>query len=398
MVTSKLDLKAGRCFALILSVAGLLFASGGPARAAGEPIVIGATSSQTGPFAVDADYNLNGMKLAVSEANAKGGWLGRKIDLKIYDDQSNLGTAVRLYTRLITEDKVALLVGPYSSAITNAVAPLFNKYHYAVVEPEASMPGIYVPGNEWNFQGQSSSQRYLDALLPMAKAAGAKTVAVLGLKSAFSLVCYEDRIAQAEKLGMKVVYRTTFSLPEPDFNSMALAIKNAHPDIVIGCTYFPDAVGIVKALHAQGFAPTYLAETVGPVEASFLQALGPLANRVISNTGWWPTFKTPGNKAFVEHYQATFHGMPDYHAASGYAAIQALGAAVKGTRSLDQGKIRDWLLHNSVETVMGPFKVDANGLALGFGQELVQYQGGKLKLLTPPSLQEAKLVTPYTGE
>ena len=398
MVSRKVESKAGRRLALVLAVAGLLFASGGPAQAAGEPIVIGATSSQTGAFAVDADYNLNGMKLAIDEANAKGGWLGRKIDLKIYDDQSNLGTAVRLYTRLITEDKVALLVGPYSSGITNAVAPLFNKYHYAVIEPEASMPGIYVPGNQWNFQGQASSQRYLDALLPMAKQAGAKTVAVLGLKSAFSLVCYEERVAQAEKLGMQVVYKTTFSLPEPDFNSMALAIKNAHPDVVIGCTYFPDAVGIVKALHAQGFAPTYLAETVGPVEASFLQALGPLANRVISNTGWWPSFKTPGNKEFVEHYKATFNGMPDYHAASGYAAIQVLGAAVAATHSLDQAKIRDWWLHNSMETITGTFKVDANGLALGFGQELVQYQGGQLKLLTPPSLAEGKLLTPYTGQ
>ena len=77
------------------------------------------------------------------------------------------------------------------------------------------MPGIYVPGNEWNFQGIASSERYLEPVLPAAKQAGAKTVAMLGLKSAFSLACYDARIAQAEKLGMTVVYRTTYSLPEP---------------------------------------------------------------------------------------------------------------------------------------------------------------------------------------
>lgn len=391
------DLRALGRASLFSATIALLVTIGGGAQATGAPIVIGATSSETGPFAVDADYNLNGLKLGVAQANAHGGWLGRKVELKVYDDQSKPGTAVRLYTRLITEDNAALLVGPYSSGITNAVAPLFNKYHYAVVEPEASMPGIYVPGNKWNFQGIASSLRYLDTLLPIAKRGGAKTVAVLGLKSAFSLVCYHARIAQAEKLGMKVVYRTTYSLPAPDFNSMALAIKNAHPDVVVGCTYFPDAVGIAKALHAQGYAPRYFAETIGPVEASFLKAVGPVANRIISNTGWWYNFKTPGNRAFVEHYKAMFHGMPDYHAASGYAAIQVLGAAVKATHSLDQNKIRNWLLHHTVETVQGQFKVDANGLAMGYQQTLVQVQDGTLKLVSPPSLAQAKLLVPYTG-
>lgn len=383
--------------ALLSAAVALLVTGGAAARAAGAPIVVGATSSETGPFAVDADYNLNGMKLGVAQANAHGGWLGRKVELKVYDDQSKAGTAVRLYTRLITDDHASLLVGPYSSGITNAVAPLFNKYHYAVVEPEASMPGIYVPGNKWNFQGIASSLRYLNTLLPIAKRGGAKTVAVLGLKSAFSLVCYHSRIEQAERLGMKVVYRTTYSLPAPDFNSMALAIKNARPDVVIGCTYFPDAVGIAKALHAQGYAPRYFAETIGPVEASFLKAVGPVANRIISNTGWWYNFKTRGNRAFVAHYKAMFHGMPDYHAASGYSAIQVLGAAVKATRSLDQEKIRHWLLHHEVATVQGPFKVNANGLALGYQQTLVQVQNGVLKLVSPPSLAQAKLLVPYTG-
>ena len=382
----------------LVRAAALSILCGGAAYAAQGPIVIGATSSQTGAFAVDADYNLNGMKLAVAEANEHGGWLGRKIELKVYDDQSKPGTAVRLYTRLLTEDKASLLVGPYSSGITNAVAPLFNKYQYAVVEPEASMPGIYVPGNKWNFQGIASSERYLNMVLPTAVHAGAKTVAVLGLKSAFSLVCYEARIAQAEKLGMKVVYKATYSLPEPDFNSMALAIKNAQPDVVIGCTYFPDSVGIAKALHAQGFAPKYFAETIGPVEASFLQAVGPLANGIISSTGWWHNFKTRGNHEFVTHYETMFHGAPDYHSASGYAAVQVLGAAVKATHSLDQEKLRTWLLHHKVDTVQGTFKVDSNGLALGYESELVQIQNGELKLITPAHLAEAKLAVPYTGQ
>jgi branched-chain amino acid transport system substrate-binding protein len=383
---------------LLVPFACLLLAPGAPAHAAGGPIVIGTSISKTGPLAEDADYQIKGLELAVADANAKGGWLGRKVELKLYDDKSEAGTGVRLYTRLITQDKVDLLIGPYSSGITQAVAPLINKYHFATVEPGASLPDIYVPGNHWNIQGTASSLSYLEPLMPLAqKTYGAKTVAILGLKSAFSLACYNARLEQAKKLGLQVVYQTTYSLPQPDFASIALAIKNANPDVVIGCTYYPDAVGIAQALHSQGFAPKLLAETIGPVEAAFVKALGPVANGIIANTGWWYNFKTPDNAGFIARYKAKFNEEPDYHAASGYAAVEVLGAAVEHTRSLDQTKLRDWLLHNEVPTIQGTFKVDPNGLSIGYGQDMVQVQNGDIKLVWPDDLAQAKLIEPYPG-
>jgi len=365
--------------------------------ASAAPILIGATSSKTGPFSAEAGENLKGEMLAVKQANANGGWLGRKLQLKVYDDESKPGTAVRLYTRLITQDRADLLVGPYSSAIGQAVAPLFNKYHYAVIQPEASAPSIFEAGNKWNFQGISSSLQYLDKLLPEAKQNGAKTVAVLALKSAFSLACYHARMDQAKKLGMRIVYSTSYSLQGADYDSMALAIKNAHPDVVIGCTYYPDAVGIVQALHAQGYAPKYLAETVGPTSTAYVKALGQLANRVVSNTGWWASYKTPGNDKFVAAYKKAYNAVPTYHAASGYSAVQVLGKAVQATKSVDQLKLQQWLFHHTVNTVAGVFKVDNNGASLGYEQQLVQIQDKKLQLLTPPKIAESKLQAPYTG-
>jgi branched-chain amino acid transport system substrate-binding protein len=385
-----------RAAGVILPAVALVVGSGLSAAAA-PPIVIGGTVSETGAFAEDAEYQVKGMQLAVADANEHGGWLGRKIEFKVYDDKSNAGTAVLLYTRLITDDHVDLLVGPYSSGITQAVAPLINKYGMATIEPGASMPGIYVKGNTWNFQGTASSSTYLDELLPLAKRDGAKTVAVLALKSAFTLACSKARIDQAKQLGMKVVYQTTYSLPSPDFGAMALAIKQAHPDVVIGCTYFPDAVGIAKGLHDQGFAPKFLAETVGTVEAAFAQALGPLADGIIGNTSWWPDFETPASTGIVARYKVMFHQEPDYHAITGYAAIEVLGDAVKGTGSLDQAKLANWLRDHSVKTALGTFKVDANGLSVGYGQYLAQWQNDALKLITPTKYSQAKLLVPYPG-
>jgi branched-chain amino acid transport system substrate-binding protein len=176
------------------ALAAAALALAGSVSAAEGPIVIGATISETGPFAVDAGYQMRGLELAIDDVNRHGGWLGRKVELKLYDDKSDPGTAVRLYIRLITEDRVNLLIGPYSSGITQAVAPLINKYAMATVEPGASMPDIYTKGNEWNIQGTASSLTYLDQLLPIAQKHGAKSIALLALKSAFA--CLLSRTAR----------------------------------------------------------------------------------------------------------------------------------------------------------------------------------------------------------
>ena len=373
---------------------GLGFAS--IAWAAG-PIVIGASVSETGPLAVDAAYHLRGLQLGVADANKHGGWLGRKIELKYYDDQSNAGTAVRLYTRLITEDKVDLLIGPYSSGITQAVAPLINKYQRVALDPGASLPAIFEGANKWNFQLLSASTHYLEGVLPMAKAHGAKNVALLSLQSAFTLACGAAREEQAHKLGMPIVYNATYALPQPDFSSIALAIKNSNPDVVILCSYYPDAVGIAQSLHRIDYAPRIFSETIGPAEDQYIQALGPISNRVLSNTSWWPTLKTPDNGGFIKRFKTMFNQDPDYHSAATYSAIQVMGAAVEATKSLDQAKLRDWLLHHEVATVQGTYKVSPTGLAEKFDQYTFQIQDGKRFLVYPASVAQKAVELPYTG-
>ncbi len=388
--------RAGASFAALIAVFVLFAASAAQAQ---QPIVIGASVSQTGPLAVDAAYHLRGLQLGVADANAHGGWLGRKIELKYYDDQSNPGTAVRLYTRLITEDNVNLVVGPYSSGISQAVAPLMNKYERVMPAPGASLPAIFAPGNKWNFQLLPPATGYLEGILPLAKSQGAHTVAILELQLGFTLACGQAREAQAQALGMPIIYGASYALPQPDFSSLALAIKNANPDVVVLCSYYPDAVGIAQALHRIGYAPRFLSETIGPAEAEFISALGPIANGIISNTSWWPNLKTPDNAGFIARYKAMFNNEePDYHVAATYAAIQVLGAAVKATNSLDQAKMRQWLLTHEVETVEGVFKSDANGLSTKFGQYMFQIQNGKRFLIWPISQAEAKPQIPYTGQ
>jgi len=395
MSGGNLRVRGGAIFAPLIAAA-VLFAA--PAAYAQKPIVVGASISETGPLAVDASYHLKGIQVGVADANAHGGWLGRKLELKYYDDQSNPGTGVRLYTRLITEDKVDLLVGPYSSGISQAVAPLVNKYERVTPMPGASLPAIFQPGNKWAFQLLPPATGYAEGMLPMTKAMGAHKVAILQAQLSFTLACGQARIDQAKALGMDVVYSTTYAMPPPDFSSIALAIKNANPDVVVVCSYYPDAVGLAQALHRINYAPRFFAETIGPAEKQFEGAIGPIANRIISNTSWWPSLKTHGNAAFIASYKKMFHEEPDYHAAGTYAAMQVLGAAVKATKSLDQTKLRNWLATHEVATVEGTFKTDPNGLSLKFGQYMFQIQGHKRLLIWPTAVAQGKPQVPYTGQ
>ena len=387
--------RGGAFLAPLIAVAFLFAATAAHAQ---KPIVVGASISETGPLAVDAAYHLKGIQVGVADANAHGGWLGRKLVLKYYDDQSNPGTGVRLYTRLITEDKVDLLIGPYSSGISQAVAPLINKYERVTPMPGASLPAIFSAGNKWAFQLLPPATGYAEGMLPLAKAMGAHKVAILQAQLSFTLACGQSRLDQAKALGMDLVYSTTYAMPPPDFSSIALAIKSANPDVVVVCSYYPDAVGLAQALHRIGYAPKFFAETIGPAEKQFEGAIGPIANRIISNTSWWPSLKTPGNAAFIVSYKAMFHEDPDYHAAGTYAAVQVLGAAVKATKSLDQAKIRAWLATHEVPTVQGTFKVSPTGLSQKFGQYLFQIQGDKRVLIWPTADAQGKVEAPYTGQ
>lgn len=394
-----------RCFGTLAlaAVAGLVLAACGgtssqpSGSSGGPPIALGGSISETGNLSADGTYVLQGIQLAVAQINSKGGVLGRQLSFKYYDDKSDAGTAVRLYQRLITEDKVDFLLGPYSSGITQATASVPNKYQVVSVDAGASLPTIFQSPNKYNFSDVASSETYIDQVLPIAKQHGLNKVALLVFNSAFSLACGAARKQQAQQLGMDVVYENTYSLPVPDFSSQALGIKNAGAEVVVGCTYYPDAVGIAQSLNRLGYKPSVFAETVGPPEAGFEKTLGPAANGIITNTQWWPSLHTPGNSQFVSAFKSKFGIDPDYHAASGYAAVQILAEGIRRAGAINQSKVRDALLKGNISTVQGAWRCDKFGLPVGIKNYLAQYQGGVLKLVYPGNVAEASIQIPFTG-
>jgi branched-chain amino acid transport system substrate-binding protein len=374
-----------------------VFGPAGWKGASASPIKVGLSISETGPFAATGEYQLKGYKLFVSQLNRRGGWLGRPVQLIVYDDQSNPGTAVRLYEKLISQDHVDLLVGPYSSGITQAALAVPEKYHMVMLDPGAAAADIY-KGVQWNFQAIAKADRYLLPVADICKGHHWKTVGIfVNSTSPFTVAAASALKQRAAREHLKVAFEQSYPGTTSDFAATVLAAKSAGADCIAAATNTPDAIGLVREINRQGLKPKLLAETIGPVEKTFLTSLGNLVNGVIGSTQWWTSLRTPRNRQFLVAYERAYAGQyPDYHSALGYSAFQVLDAAIKKVRSLDQTKLRDTIRQLTVSTVAGRFKVDANGLQTGFKIYLMQWQDGRAWLVYPPKVAQRKIRLPYS--
>src|SRR5215471_13916664 len=204
------------------ALASLLLASIAPPATAQDPIKIGASMSVTGTYAKPGTYQKEGYDVCIDELNAKGGLLGRKVELVIYDDQSMPATAVKLYEKLITEDKVDAVMGPYSSAVSEAVANVTEKYKKVMVAPLAATTSIFKKpaGKErrYIFMVISPAEVYLEGLIDLAGRRGLKTVAILNEDTLFAKASATGTADIARKRGMQVVFQEAYPKGNTDFS------------------------------------------------------------------------------------------------------------------------------------------------------------------------------------
>ena len=199
-----------------------------------------AVTPLSGSYAASALYSLEGYKLWVEQANKRGGLLGRPVKLIYYDDKSDANTGVQLYEKLITADKVDLIVGPYSSAVTSAVSTVAEKHKMAMLGPEAADVKIYSRGYKYNFQGQTQAGKYMLGGLVLAKANGYKTLAMLAEDTAFPKAVSEEVAKVAGAYGLSVVFNETYSKGASDFSALLTKVKQLKPDVIFANSYLPD--------------------------------------------------------------------------------------------------------------------------------------------------------------
>jgi len=371
-----------------LLVAAILGASL-PASAQG-PIRIGASLSLTGTYAQPGRYQHEGYQLCEKHLNTKGGVLGRKVEFVVYDDQSRPDTGVRLYEKLITEDKVDGVMGPYSSAITEAVANVTEKYKKVMVAPLAATTSIFKKGRKYIFMMISPAEVYLEGLIDIAARRGLKTVAVINEDTLFPKASANGTVEQAKKKGLQVVFQEAYPKGNTDFSALLTKVKAANPDVLAAATYFDDAVGITRQMKELAVNPKMFGVTVGGDIPKFYELLKQNAEYVYGSSQWESTLPYPNAKEFLADYQKQFGHDPSYHSASGYAGclIYTMGVARAG--SLDADKVRDALLNLQTRTMFGDFKVDADGFQVEHKMVLFQWQDGKKLTVWPEDLADGK--------
>jgi len=376
----------GRYFAAIL----LLALPGAAPAGAAEPLKIGFSMSLTGGLAVNGKPGLLAMQIWEQEINAKGGLLGRPVQLVYYDDQSNPANVPSLYGKLLDVDRVDLVVSPYA---TNMVAPLM---------PTAMQRGLMVLSlfatainDEFHYGNYFSmlplgpntklenSRGFFEAAMTMTPKP--ETVAILAADAEYAQNTAAGARVHVKEHGLRIVYDKSYPPSTVEFSTTLRAVQAANPDIVFVAAYPADAVAIVRAANEIGLKTRQFGGTmVGLQSTTIRMQLGPLLNGIVSQDWWVPSPKLifPGMTAFLAAYQAKAAGagvdplgyfIPPY----AYARLQVLAEAVEATKTVDQAKLGAWLHANPVHTIIGDFRFGPEGEWAAPRVLTLQYQGIK---------------------
>jgi len=368
------------------------------------PVRIGASASKTGTYAALGQNQLRGYQLCVKHTNEKGGVLGRRLELVVEDDQSQSATAIRIYERLITQEKVDLVLGPYGSPMTVPVINLTEKYRMPMVAATLGSTSIFKEGRKFIFMVYSPGEEYLEGFVELVARNGLKTIALIGEDSIFPHTVVKGASELAMKRGLQVVFAEAYPKGTTDFSAILTRVRATTPDALGAATYFDDAVAVTRQMKELNLNLRMYAATIGVGQPKFYEMLGRAAEFVYGPSQWEPEFVTiragglipiarqyPGAREFVEAHHREYPGADlSYQTAAGYAGCQVLTEAVKRAGSLDREKIRNAILKLDFNTVFGAFRVDPDGLQIAHKMVIFQWQEGKRVIVWPEELAPGK--------
>jgi branched-chain amino acid transport system substrate-binding protein len=366
-----------------------------PAPAAGEK-TFGGAISQTGRYAEPAGRFVNSYKMFADQQNAKGGLLGQKMKLIILDDKSDKQTSIKLYEKLITQDKVNLTMGPYSSGITDAVANVLERYKYPTLAPGASSKVVWLKGRKYIFNQNAIAQNYQRGAVYLARDIGVKRIAIVGEDSLFPRQSAEGAVEWAKKLGIEVVLNENYPRKQTDFTAMLQKIKARRAEALISNSYFADSVAQIRQLRELNINLKIFAGTVGPGLPAFAKQLGNTAEYVLGFSQWEPRpeiLKFPGMEHFIDSYVKRHGVKPNYHAGIAWVAMQVTTQAIQKAGSFDREKVWNALRTSQFQTIMGKWKVDKNNLNDHEGLTF-QILDGQRKIVWPKKIAEVPYKLP----
>jgi branched-chain amino acid transport system substrate-binding protein len=359
-----------------------------------DPIRIGMSASLTGQYAAPGDNMLQGIRMWADDVNGRGALLGRPVEIVYYDDKSDPATSARLYERLISEDKVDLLVGPYASDLTLEASSVAERHDFPMVSGSAAASAIWARGYRNIFQVDAPAEKFMDGLMESASNAGLSRIAIAYAGSDFPRAVATGVRSRAAELNMSLVFDREYPEGTTDFTGLVRDMKASSPDLVIGGTYLDDSIAFVQEAKRQQFSPKAFAFTVGPALIEFGDELGPDAEGILGVVSWMRGGSVPMAYDFSFRYKRIYGRNAGVHAAYGYAAGQVLEAGVRLAGSLDRDAIRQQLRDMKFRSILGNYKVDETGKQLAKSTYVMQWQDGNRLLVLPRAIRDAKVIYP----
>ena len=353
------------------------------------PIRIGATMSESGAYSTQGIAARNGYLLCEQHINEQGGLFGRDIEFLIYDDQSDTVTAISLYERLITEDQVDAVMGPYGSTLTEAVAPVTESHRMVQVSPLAATTSIWEQGREYLFMVLPPAELFLAGLIEMASGFGLNRVAILQEDALFPGAAGDGAADFTRQNGMEVVFHETYPSGTDDFTELLEEIRlNGTEVLGMAASALDDFITVVRQMKENDINVSMFG-TSGAVQ-QFQDELGVDAEYAYGLSAWEPGLPYPGIDRFTDDYISKFNMAPSFHAAGAYGSCMIFAEAVQLAGSLDQDAIRDELLALETTTIFSHYSVDERGYQTANTGLFIQWQDGEKVIVWPDDVATAE--------
>jgi branched-chain amino acid transport system substrate-binding protein len=390
-----------------------------PARAA-DPIKIGFSMAQTGPLAGSGKSALLAMKIWAEDVNAKGGLLGRPVQLVYYDDQSSPTAVPSIYTKLLEVDKVDLINSGYATAIIAAAIPIAMRQNMVLM-------GLFGLAANSRFKydkyfgiapiGENPASANTKPMFELAMTMNPKpkTVAVVAPDTDFGQSVIDGVRENAKAYGLQIVFDRGFPPTTTDFTTVIRQVQAINPDVVVLGTQPGQSVAVVRAVNEVGLKAMLVGGSMTGLQTTDVETLlGPQLNGFVNFNYWLPAPKLqyPGATEFLKTYQARAAGegvdpIGYYIAPWAYADLQILGQAVEATKSLDGAKLGDYIRNTTHKTVIGDVKFGTDGewvkprvFIAQFqhvtGNDLEQFKGiDRLVIVGPDEIKSGNLIYPF---
>ena len=374
-----------------------------------DTIVLGAAVSLTGKYSINGKNTRDGYDLAVKRINETGGVkVGRKAyKLKVvyYDDESTSARGAQLVERLISQDNVQFILGPYSSALTKAIVPVTEKYRIPMVEANGADRALFTAGYRYLFAVLNTSDFYLSPAIDLiaettrqqGKDPKSIKVAIAIENDDFSQDVRNGIMEAAKKWGMQVVVDDKLPPDLNDMSSMLVKVKALRPEILAVSGHDKGALLAVRQVAEQHvYAPAF---ALTHCDSAQIEKLGKAAEYAICGSQWDRTLTYKDHwfgsaEDYAQAFEKEFGYHTPYIAAESSAAVLTFADAIQRAGSLDRDKVRDAVANTDLMTFYGPIKFDATGKNIAKSMVLYQLRDGKYLVVAPSKWANSKVVYP----